>query len=612
MGTDACIAWATFCLVTLRIEDYALIGDTETAALVGVDGSIDWLCLPRFDSGACFAALLGTPENGRWRIAPKRGRRAKRRAYRDHSLVLTTEWETKTGTVRVTDFMPPRDQLPNLVRLVEGVSGKVEMRTELVLRFDYGRLVPWVRRVGGDLCAVSGPDAVCLRSSVPVHGEGLSTAGDFTIHEGETVSFVLSWHPSHLAPREPPHAGGALEQTLTWWRDWASRMRYDGAWKDEVLHSLMVLKAMTFGPTGGIVAAPTTSLPEEIGGVRNWDYRYCWVRDAAFSVWALHIGGYTEEARAFVDWLLRAAGGDPANLQTVYGPAGESRLSEFEVGWLPGYENSAPVRIGNAAATQFQLDVYGEVLDTLHLARQFGVGADDEEAWKLAGHLVEFVADHWQDPDEGIWEVRGPRQLFTHSRVMAWVAMDRAVRAIEKFGLHGPLEKWRTVRQQIHDEVIEKGFDTKRNTFTQYYGSKALDASLLMIPLVHFLPATDPRMRGTIAAIKRELMVDGFVMRYQTEKTDDGLPPGEGSFLACTFWLIDNLALIGEIEEATELFERMLALRNDVGLLAEEYDPRLGRLVGNFPQAFTHVGLVNSAYNLDRARKSRARALRSA
>ena len=600
----------TFSRVSLRIEDYALIGDLQTAALVGIDGSIDWLCLPRFDSGAVFANLLGTPENGRWLIAPKRGRRATRRWYHDRTLVLTTEWETKTGTVRVTDFMPPRSDSLNLVRLVEGVKGKVDMRTELILRFDYGRLVPWVRRVGGDICAVSGPDAVCLRTNVPVHGEGLQTKGDFTVKQGDTISFVMTWHPSHEPPHEPPHAGGALELTLDTWRDWAARMRYDGDWKQEVLQSLIVLKAMTYHPTGGIVAAPTTSLPEEIGGIRNWDYRYCWLRDAAFTLWALHVGGYTTESRNFVDWLLRAAGGDPANLQTLYGPAGESRLPEYELDWLTGYEHSSPVRIGNAASTQFQLDVYGEVLDTLHLARQFGMGTD--EAWSLAKHLVEFVVDNWQEPDEGIWEVRGPRRHFTHSRVMAWVAMDRAVRAIETDGFEGPLHKWRKVRDDIHAEVLAKGFDKKRNTFTQYYGSDELDASLLMIPLVHFLPATDPRMRGTINAIKKELLVDGFVMRYPTEKTDDGLPPGEGSFLACTFWLIDNLALTGQLEEATELFERMLALRNDVGLLAEEYDPRRKRLVGNFPQAFTHVGLVNSAYNLDRARKSRSRALRSA
>ena len=597
--------------MALRIEDYALIGDTHTAALVGMDGSIDWLCLPRFDSAACFAALLGTDENGRWLIAPKGAERATGRSYRDNALVLTTEWETDDGVVRVTDFMPPRHEMPNLVRLVEGIRGTVQMQTELVLRFDYGRLVPWVRRVGGDICAVSGPDAVCLRTDIQVHGEGLKTEGEFTINEGQVASFVLSWHPSHQPPREPPHAGGALDQTLTWWRDWCSRLRYNGEWKDDVQRSLMVLKAMTYEPTGGIVAAPTTSLPEEIGGVRNWDYRYCWVRDSAFSLWALHIGGYTDEMRAFRDWLLRAAGGDPANLQTLYGPAGESRLPEFEVPWLAGYEGSKPVRVGNAAATQFQLDVYGEILDTLHLSRIFGMESDDE-GWRLATHLVEFVVEHWREPDEGIWEVRGPRQQFTHSKVMAWVAMDRAVRAIEKFGRDGPLEKWRAVRQEIFDEVLDKAFDPVRNTFTQYYGSKELDASLLMIPLVHFLPATDPRMRGTIEAIKTQLLVDGFVMRYSTELTDDGLPPGEGAFLACTFWMVDNLALIGQLDEATEMFERMLSLRNDVGLLAEEYDARLRRQVGNFPQAFTHVGLVNSAYNLDRARKARAKALRSA
>ena len=597
--------------MALRLEDYALIGDTQTAALVGSDGSIDWLCLPRFDSGACFASLLGTPGNGRWLIAPAgRGARSTRR-YLKNSMVLVTEWRTKTGAVRITDFMPPRTDTPHVIRLVEGIEGSVDMRMELVLRFDYGRLTPWVRSVGGDVCATSGPDSVCLRSSVPIKGEGLKTVARFALNEGDIASFVLTWHPSHLEPREPPHAGGALERTLDVWRDWSARLSYSGAWKDDVLSSLMVLKTMTYGPTGGIVAAPTTSLPEELGGVRNWDYRYCWVRDAAFSLWALHVGGYSEEARAFVSWLLRACGGDPANLQTVYGAAGESRLTEFEIAWLPGYEGSAPVRVGNAAATQFQLDVYGEVLDTLYLARQWGM-SPDHESWALARHLVEFVIGNWREPDEGIWEVRGPRRHFVHSKVMAWVALDRAVKASEKFDLGGPIKEWRRVRDSIHKEVCAEGFNAKRNTFTQYYGSHELDASLLMIPLVHFLPATDPRMRGTIEAIQSDLMADGFVMRYRTEKTDDGLPAGEGAFLACTFWLIDNLALLGRLEEATELFERMLALRNDVGLLAEEYDPRLGRLVGNFPQAFTHVGLVNSAYNLDRARKARTKAMRAA
>jgi GH15 family glucan-1,4-alpha-glucosidase len=597
--------------VALPIEDYALIGDTQTAALVGLDGSIDWLCLPRFDSAACFAALLGDPDNGRWRIAPKGAERAVRRRYRDRALVLTTEWQTAEGEVRVTDFMPPRADLPNLIRVVEGVRGRVAMEMELILRFDYGRIVPWVRRVGGDLCATAGPDSVCLRANVPTHGEGLRTESEFIVGEGDFVPFVLSWNPSHMPPHEPPHAGGALDMTLNWWRAWCTRLRYSGEWVDDVRQSLMVLKALTYAPTGGMVAAPTTSLPEQIGGVRNWDYRYCWVRDAAFTLWALSIGGYTDEARAFRDWLLRAAGGDPGNLQVLYGAGGESRLPEYELDWLAGYEGSAPVRVGNAAAEQFQLDVYGEVLDTLHLARVFGVEAD-QASWSMERLLVDFVEQHWHDADEGLWEVRGPRRQFTHSKVMAWAAIDRAVKGVQKYGLDGPLDRWRALREEIHADVLANGFDSERNTFTQFYGSKELDASLLMIPLVHFLPASDPRMRGTVEAIKRELMEDGFVMRYRTEQTDDGLPTGEGAFLACTFWLVDNLALMGQLTEATEVFERLLSLRNDVGLLAEEYDPRLGRQVGNFPQAFTHVGLVNSAYNLDRARKAITRAMRTA
>ncbi len=593
--------------MTLPIEDYALIGDTQTAALVGIDGSIDWLCLPRFDSGACFAALLGTPDNGRWLLAPVGAERAARRSYQRESLVLVTEWEIDDALVRVTDFMPLRDERPHLIRIAEGVRGTVKMHTELTLRFDYGRLVPWVRRIGRDLCATSGPDAVCLRSDVTLHGRGPHSEAEFTVNEGDCVSFVMSWYPSHLAPPQPPHAGGALEHTLTWWRDWCARMSYAGSWKEDVLQSLIVLKAMTYSPTGGIVAAPTTSLPEAIGGTRNWDYRYCWLRDASFSLWALNVGGYQQEARAWRDWMLRAAAGDPANLQTLYGPAGETRVAEFEAPWLSGYEGSRPVRIGNAAAGQFQLDIYGEIVDTLHLARQFGMQSDPD-SWALATHLIEFVVEHWQAPDQGLWEMRGPARQFTHSKVLAWVALDRAVHAIEKFGADGPLERWRATRQQIHDDVCAHGFDADRNTFTQYYGSHELDASLLMIPLVHFLPATDPRMRGTIDAVQRELMSDGFVRRYRTETKGDGLPPGEGAFLACTFWLVDNLALLGRIDEATALFERLLGLRNDVGLLAEEYDAGRGRLVGNFPQAFTHVGLVNSAFNLDRATRSRSRA----
>lgn len=596
--------------MALPIEDYALIGDTHSAALVGADGSIDWLCLPRFDSAACFAALLGTPDNGRWLIAPKGAVRVTSRRYEDRALVLTSEWETADGRVRVTDFMPPRTGQPELVRIVEGVSGSVPMTMELVLRFDYGRLVPWLNRVGGDTCAVSGPDAVCLRSMVPTHGENLRTVAEFTVNEGDHLPFVLMWHPSYEPPREPAHAGGALATTLDWWRDWTTRMRYTGAWADDIRHSLMVLKALTFAPTGGIVAAPTTSLPESIGGVRNWDYRYCWVRDAAFTLWALNIGGYSGEARRFRDWLLRAAGGDPPALQVLYGVGGESRLPEFELPWLSGYEDSKPVRVGNAAAEQFQLDVYGETVDTLHLARVMGL-EPNPTSWSMERLLVEYVEERWRDPDEGIWEVRGPRRHFTHSKVLAWTALDRAVKAVERYGLDGPADRWRAVRDEIKNEVLTNAFDSKRNTFTQYYGSQELDASVLMLPLVHFLPATDARMRGTVAAIERELMRGGFVMRYSAD-CDDGLPPGEGAFLICTFWLIDNYALMGKLDEATELFERLLSLRNDVGLLAEQYEPRLKRQVGNFPQALTHVGLVTSAYNLDRARRARAKSMRSA
>ena len=596
--------------MALPIEDYALIGDTHSAALVGADGSIDWLCLPRFDSAACFAALLGTPDNGRWLIAPKGAARVARRRYEDRALVLTSEWETADGKVRVTDFMPPRTEQAELVRIVEGISGSVPMTMELILRFDYGRLVPWLHRVGGDTCAVSGPDAVCLRSMVPTHGENLRTVAEFTVNEGDHVPFVLTWHPSHESPREPAHAGGALAATLDWWRDWTTRMRYTGEWADDIRHSLMVLKALTYAPTGGIVAAPTTSLPEHIGGVRNWDYRYCWVRDAAFTLWALNIGGYSGEARRFRDWLLRAAGGDPPALQVLYGVGGESRLPEFELPWLSGYEDSKPVRVGNAAAEQFQLDVYGETVDTLHLARVMGL-EPNPTSWSMERLLVEYVEERWRDPDEGIWEVRGPRRHFTHSKVLAWTALDRGVKAVERYGLDGPADRWRAVRDEIKAEVLSQAFDSERNTFTQYYGSQELDASVLMLPLVHFLPATDARMRGTVAAIERELMRGGFVMRYSAE-CDDGLPPGEGAFLICTFWLIDNYALMGKLDEATELFERLLSLRNDVGLLAEQYEPTRKRQVGNFPQALTHVGLVTSAYNLDRARRARAKAMRSA
>ena len=595
----------------LRIEDYALIGDTHTAALVGIDGSIDWLCAPRFDSSAFFAALLGSPDNGRWRLAPKGMKRATRRRYVPGTIVLETEWQTETGMMKVTDFMPPSTSGCDVIRLVQGIKGRVEVEMELVVRFDFGRMVPWARRVGGDLLFVSGPDAVMLRTDLPTHGEDARTVSEFVIEEGQFASFVLSWSPSYEPPHEPPHAGGALEETVEWWRSWGDRLTYKGAWSDEVRRSLMVLKALTFAPTGGIVAAPTTSLPEQLGSVRNWDYRYCWLRDAAFTLWALSIGGYSEEARAWRNWLLRAAAGNPEQLQVLYGVTGESHLIEQTLDWLPGYAGSVPVRIGNAAVDQFQLDVFGEVIDAFHLARGVGIESD-QFAWALERHLVEFVVEHWQDPDEGIWEMRGPKRQFTHSKVLAWVALDRAVRAVEKFGLDGPVGEWRRIRTKIHRDVCKNGFDHERNTFVQSYGSTELDASLLMIPLVHFLPATDPRMRGTIDAIRRDLVRDGFVLRYRTDETDDGLPPGEGTFLPCTFWLVDNLALIGEIDEATRLFEQLLSLRNDVGLLAEEWDPVAKRQLGNFPQAMTHVGLVNSAFNLDRARKARHKALRSA
>jgi GH15 family glucan-1,4-alpha-glucosidase len=595
--------------VALRIEDYALIGDTQTAALVGIDGSIDWLCMPRFDSPACFAALLGRPENGRWRIWAAGAARATQRRYLENALVLQTEWQTATGVVRVTDFMPPRTDAPDVVRIVEGVSGNVDMAMELVLRFDYGRLVPWARRIAGDTFYVAGPDQVCLRSDVDVEGRGLTTVAEFRVNAGEVRSFVLSWNPSHEPPHMSPHPGGALDSTLEWWRGWSAGMRYSGRYADEVRHSLMVLKALTFAPTGGIVAAPTTSLPEQIGGVRNWDYRYCWLRDAAYTLWALNIGGYGDEARDWYQWLKRAVGGDPNQVQVVYGVLGESRLTELELPWLAGYEGSQPVRIGNAAMNQFQLDVFGEVVDGFHLGRLFGLDSDESD-WALERRLINFVVEHWREPDEGIWEVRGPRRQFTHSKVFAWVALDRAVRAIENFGQEGPLDEWRATRDEIRADVLANGFDEERNTFTQYYGSTELDASLLMLPLVHFLPATDPRMLGTVAAIRAELMRDGLILRYLSEETDDGLPPGEGTFLACSFWMVDNLALAGEVEEATRLFERLLQLRNDVGLLAEEWDHRLGRLVGNFPQALTHVGLITSAYNIDRAHKRRERGVR--
>jgi GH15 family glucan-1,4-alpha-glucosidase len=585
--------------VPLRIEDYALIGDTQAAGLVGRDGSIDWLCLPRFDSGACFAALLGDPGHGRWLLAPAAGISSSKRAYRPGTLVLETEFETNDGAVRITDCMPPRQEVPDVVRLVEGVSGRVRMRMELVIRFDYGKIVPWVRQRDGCLWAVAGPDALVLKSAVPTRGEGLTTVAEFEVAAGDRVPFVLTWHPAHVEAPPGVEAASAIEETDAWWREWSGRYRPRGAWGDPVERSLITLKALTYGPTGGVVAAPTTSLPEDIGGVRNWDYRFCWLRDATLTLYSLLQSGYVDEAREWRDWLLRAVAGRPAEIQIMYGPAGERRLTELELDWLPGYEGSRPVRIGNAAVEQLQLDVFGEVLDTFHQARRAGLPGD-EYGWRVERALLDFLESNWTEPDEGIWEVRSERRHFTHSKVMAWAAFDRAIAAVEEFGLEGPAERWRRMRADIHEDVCRNAYDPERRTFTQSYGSTALDASLLLLAHVGFLPADDPRVRGTVEAVERELCVDGFVLRYDTKETDDGLPGREGAFLACTFWLADALRLIGRTGEAHALFERLLALRNDVGLLSEEYDPDAGRLVGNFPQAFSHVALVNTARNLSR------------
>jgi GH15 family glucan-1,4-alpha-glucosidase len=581
------------------IEDYGIIGDTHTTALVSKSGSIDWLCLPRFDSAACFAALLGDERNGRWLITPASEVSSVHRSYQGDSLVLETEFRTADGVVRLVDCMPPRERAPDVARVVEGVRGTVPMRMELVVRFDYGSVVPWVRRLDGALHFIGGPDSLWLRSPVEVRGENLTTVAEFTVRAGDRVPFVLTWHASHQGAPRAIDAVRSIDDTAAWWSEWASHISYKGGWRDAVIRSLLTLKALTYQPTGGIVAAPTTSLPEAIGGIRNWDYRYCWLRDATFTLDALLLAGAIEEAKAWREWLLRAVAGQPEQMQILYGVAGERRINEQELPWLPGYERSAPVRIGNAAVNQFQLDVYGEVMDVLHLGRRSGIQTD-ETAWDFQLALMDFLESNWQRPDEGLWEIRGPRRHFTHSKVMAWVAVDRAIEAVESYHLGGPAERWRALRQQLHDEVCERGYDAERNTFVQSYGSDRLDASLLLIPLVGFLDAGDERVRGTLDAIQRELCNDGFVQRYDSEDASsiDGLPPGEGAFLACSFWLADNLALVGRYDQAREQFERLLALRNDLGLLAEEYDPKLGRLLGNFPQAFSHVPLVNTARGL--------------
>jgi GH15 family glucan-1,4-alpha-glucosidase len=600
--------------VPALIEDYGLIGDLQSAALVSRHGCIDWLCLPRFDSGAVFAALVGTPENGHWTVQPEGEFRSPGRRYRGDTLVLETDFETPSGAARLLDFMPPRETKPDVVRIVEGVRGRVDMRMELVLRFDYGSIVPWVRNLDGTLLAIAGPEAMSLRTPIALEGRNLRTFASFSVKEGERVPFVLTWCPSNEPLPDPVDAETALEDTLSFWDEWAAMCTYQGEWHDAVHRSLLTLKALTYAPTGGIVAAPTTSLPEAIGGVRNWDYRYCWLRDATLTLLAFVRAGYLEEAEAWRDWLLRAIAGSPEDLQIMYGVAGERRLVELELPWLAGYEGSVPVRVGNAACRQLQLDVYGEIVDALHSARRKGLEASDD-AWALARKTFDWLESGWRQEDEGIWEVRGPRRHFTHSKVMAWVAFDRAVKTVERLDREGPVERWRAIRSEIKEDVLRSGYDADRGAFVQYYGSDRLDASLLLMPLVGFLPAKDPRVLGTVEAIERELLRDGFVERYRADEENvdvDGLPPGEGVFLPCSFWLAAVRAQQGRIDAAVELYERLLSLRNDLGLLAEEYDPERERFVGNFPQAFTHLTLVETAFTLTRARRRRGAATRRA
>ena len=583
---------------TRRIEDYALIGDMRTAALVGRDGAIDWLCLPRVDSPACFAALLGDQENGRWLIAPAEMPRSVRRRYLDGTLVVETDFETASGTARLTDFMAlPGDHCADLVRIVTGLEGSVPMRLDVRFRFDYGRVVPWVRRMGDCTVAIAGPDALRLATPLALEGRGFSSVSEFTVSAGQRIPAILTWYRSYERPPRQLDAEALLRETVERWRAWSAPCRAPEPWREAVTRSAITLKALTHAASGGIVAAATTSLPEHIGGTRNWDYRYCWLRDATFTLYALMSTGYMEEARDWRKWLIRAAAGEPSKLQIMYGPAGERRLDEYEVPWLAGFAGSSPVRIGNAAHVQSQLDVYGEIIDMLNAARANGLEADDD-AWRIEKALMGVVEEQWREPGASMWEQRGPPRRYVHSAVMAWVAADRAVKAVERFGLDGPAERWRRLRAEIHEEVSRRGFNEERQAFTQVFGGKALDASLLHLPLVGFLPANDRRVVATVEAIQRELTEDGFVLRYRTDETDDGLPPGEGTFLACSLWLADNLALMGQVDEARALFERVLAVRNDVGLLAEEYDPASRRQLGNFPQAFSHVGVINTAHNL--------------
>ena len=582
-----------------KIEDYAFLSDTQTGALVSRDGCVDWLCLPRFDSGACFASLLGNTENGHWRFFPEEEVQTTRRRYRGDTLILETELETKDGAVRLIDFMPPRGENPDIIRIIEGLRGEVQMHMELVIRFDYGQVIPWVRKrkEAGDLEAIAGPDGLILRTPIETRGEDLTTVAEFTVAKGDRVPFVLTWFASHLEPPKKVNADHALRDTEVFWANWTKQFKRENRWRDAVMRSLIVLKGLTYAPTGGLVAALTTSLPERIGGVRNWDYRYCWLRDAALILLVLMRAGYRDEAESWRQWLLRAIAGSPAQMQTIYGVRGERRLDEHEIPWLPGYENSRPVRIGNAASNQFQLDVYGEVLAAMWQADRAGIKMTEPD-WALMIELVKFLESHWQKPDEGIWEVRGGRQHFTHSKMMAWLAFDCAIKLVEDCGCAASENhhRWHKIRDQIRAEVCERGYNTKKKAFTQVYGSDALDASLLTMPLVGFLPATDERVRNTVEAIERELMEDGLVLRYRPQECDvDGLPGREGVFLPCSFWLAMCWHLIGRKKEARELFERLLDLRNDLGLLSEEYDPRAQRQLGNFPQAFSHVALVGCA-----------------
>jgi GH15 family glucan-1,4-alpha-glucosidase len=587
------------------IEDYAVVGDLQTAALIGRDGSVDWLCLPRFDSPACFASLLDTAAAGRWRLAPAGAETCTSRRYRGESLILETEWATPEGTVRVIDFMPLRDEAPDVVRIVEGVSGRVRVVSELRLRFDYGSITPWVKHDGTRLAAVAGPDCAWFHADVPIEGHDGATWADFAVEAGDRVSFVLTYQQSHHPAPAVVDAHEALAGTERFWAEWIGRCAYQGAWDQPVRSSLVVLKGLTYAPSGGMVAAATTSLPEEIGGVRNWDYRYCWLRDATLTLQALLGAGYIDEARAWREWLLRAVAGSPPDLKIMYGIHGERRLPEYELPWLRGYERSGPVRVGNGASNQFQLDVWGTVLDGLNLAREAGLAASDD-AWDLQSALMNHLETAWQTPDRGLWEVRGPEHRFVHSQVMAWAGADRMVRACERYGVEGPVARWRQVRQDIHTAVCEQGYDGERGTFTQYFGGHGLDASLLLIPKVGFLPWDDERVAGTVAAVQRELCDDGFVLRYRTDEGGDGLPGREGAFLACSFWLADALEGLGRRAEALAMFERLLALRNDVGLLAEEYDPVARRQLGNTPQAFSHLALVTTAQQLSHGRESAA------